>query len=258
MSEAIPQAATGLLEVCVKAILEADLAKPIDGWLKVQNDLSESSQRQAASILRFLNLLTDSRRLIPEARAWRSDYESLTKALVLRVRQAYSSAGCDAGHSDLIGTGLTKEALGRVLEKEPPFQRLENPDTRRNAIRFACHVHETIAEGKLLPRQDAEEGNANRDQRLHERARGGSGPSRPPLAPTFKDQGTTVNPKRYRIARLQDDLWVYGLVQFEIPKGEGDFAWLGTLDVDEQARWLEQLAAALLQDADSLRQTKSC
>lgn len=258
-SDTIPQAATSLLEVCVQAVLKADLGRPIDAWLKAQAGLIASAQRQAASILSFLDLLGDSRQLPPETRDWRSDCKSLTQALILRFRRGYGSAGCGAKQCDLIGNPLlSKEALARVLEKEPPFQRLEHPDTRRNAIRFACHVHEAISAGKLVPQQEAEGVNASPEQHAREVAHARFGPSRPALPPTFRDQGTIVNPKRYRIARLQDDLWVYGTVQFESPKGAGDFAWLSTLDADEQARWLEQLAAALLQEADALRQAKPC
>ena len=65
------------------------------------------------------------------------------------------------------------------------------------------------------------------------------------------------HPLRYRIARVQDDLWVYGTVKFEGPDGKGDFAGPGKPDADERARWVEQLAAALLQYADSLRQSET-
>ena len=71
------------------------------------------------------------------------------------------------------------------------------------------------------------------------------------LAPVFVDRGTIVNPKRYRIARVRDDLWVYGTVAFESPQGAEQFAWLNEPDADEQVRWLEGLAAAVLQDADA-------
>jgi hypothetical protein len=145
-----------------------------------------------------------------------------------------------------------------VLADEPPFQRLENPDTRRNAVRFACHIHEAIVKGQLTPPHGALEDNANRDQRSCKDGQEGLTSPRMQRPPAIEDRGTIVNPKRYRIARLEDDLWVYGMVQFESPKGAGDFAWLSKLDANEQARWLERLAAALLQDADSLRQSTIC
>ena len=110
----------------------------------------------------------------------------------------------------------------------------------------------------MSPPQDAERDDAGRSPRSREGSHAESGTPRTDASPSFNDQGTVVNPKRYRIARVEDDLWVYGTVTFECPKGAADFAWLSTLDADQQARWLEQLAAALLHDADSLKQSVRC
>ena len=259
MSKKIPQYATNLLEVSVEAVLQGDLRKPIQEWLKAQPALSPGTQRQVVSILLFLDLLDDSRHLIPDARAWRSDHKSLSEALSLRARDGYKAAGCAASQSELIGSPLlTNVAIGRVLEQEAPFQELNNADTRRNAIRFACHIHDAIVQGTLIPQHRAQENDANRVERSHKDAQEGLASSRTQPPRVFKDQGTIVNPKRYRVARIRDDLWVYATVQFEGLEDGGDFAWLSQLDVDEQARWQEQLAAALLQDADSLKQSKTC
>jgi len=143
-----------------------------------------------------------------------------------------------------------------VLEGETPFQRLENADTRANAVRFVRHVHEAIVEGKLLPPSHAQEDGALREQRASPGGLGRLPPSSRQSPRTFQDQGTIVNPKRYRVARVRDDLWVYATVQFETPEGVGDFAWLSEPDPDQQARWQEQLAAALLQEADARRPGK--
>jgi hypothetical protein len=248
------------------AVLHGDLGKPIDEWLKAEKDLGPSAQRQVASILLFLDLLGASRHLVSEALGWRCDRESASAALLLRVRQAYALAGCAPRQADLIGNPLlTKEALGRVLEAERPFQRLENADTRRNAVRFACHVHEAIVEDKLLPLPSIHEDGARQHTREdaageQQSSQGGQGrvrSSRMQFPQTFKDQATIVNPQRYRVARVRDDLWVYATVQFESPQGAGEFAWLNKPDADEQARWQEQLAAALLQDADSRKQSET-
>ena len=235
----------------MEAILQADLGSPIDEWLKAQHDLSASARRQVASILLFLQLLDRSRRLIPDARAWRCDYQELSEALRQRARHAYASAGCDSSQAELIGNpALTREALGRVLEEEPPFQRLENPDTRRNAVRFACHVHEAIARGKLIPQHYAQEQDSLRTNDPATAAAEDRRPHAAQPSPVFEDRGTIFNPEQYRVDRLRDDLWVYATVQFESPKG---FAWLSEPDAGKQAQWKERLAAALLQDVDSLK-----
>ncbi len=249
-SETIPQAATNLLAVSVEAILRADLGKPIDDWLKAQHDLGKEKQRHVVQILRFLDVLDDSRRLIAESRVWRSDHELLFEALVLRVRRGYTSAGCDASQAELIGNrNLSKEALRRVLEDEPPFQRLkEDSGTRGNAVRFVRHVHEAIVEKTLIPQHDTQGDAPHRDQRSGEGGQGRFASSGVQPPPAFKDRGTIFDPEQYRVDRAQDDLWVYATVKFEIPQG---FAWLSTPDADKLAQWKERLAAALLQDVDS-------
>jgi hypothetical protein len=255
----IPQAATSFLDVCLEAIQQGDLAKPIDQWL-AQKKLGPSAQRQVVAILLFLDLLDDSRHLIPEMRAWRCDRKSASEALVLRIRRGYLSAGCARSQAELIGNAhLTKEALGRLLDKEPPFQRLKNSGTRGNAVRFACHVHEAIVADKLTPQPHIQQDSAPPDKQSPPSGHGGTSgltSSRLQFPAGFKDQGTIFNPKQYRIARLRDDLWVYGKVQFETPGGEGGLAWGNKPDSQEYARWLEQLAAALLQEADALQRGK--
>jgi hypothetical protein len=255
-SETIPQAATSLLEVSLEAILQADVEKPIDDWLKAQNDLGKEQQRHVVQILRFLHWLDDSRRLIPETRQWRSDHARLFEALVLRVRRGYASAGCDSRQAELIGQPLlSKEALGRVLEAEPPFQRLKDSGTRGNAVRFVRHVHEAIVEKTLIPQHDTQEDAPPRCQRPPEGGQGGFASSARQPPPHFIDRGTIAGAEQYRIERLQGDVWVYATVQFEIPQG---FAGLGEPDADKQAQWKERLAAALLQDADSHQRSRTC
>jgi hypothetical protein len=249
-SETIPQAATNLLGVSVEAILQADLGKPIDDWLKARSDLGEEKQRHVVKILRFLDLLDDSRHLIAEVRVWRSDHGLLFEALVLRVRRGYASAGCESSQAELIGKPLlSKEALGRVLEGEPPFQRLrKDSGTRGNAVRFVRHVHEAIVEKTLIARHHCQEDAPPPDQRSREGGRGGLASSGVQPLPAFADRGTIFNPEQYRIDRVQDDLWVYATVQFEVPQG---FAWRSEPDAGKLAQWKERLAAALLQDVDS-------
>jgi hypothetical protein len=255
MSETVPQAATNLLDKCLEALREADLDQPIGKWLKDRGRLGEAARRQVTSILLFLDLLSEAGCLVSEVEQLQTGGTPLWEALLPRVRRAYMLAGCSEEHAGLIGnSNLTKEALGRVLEGERPFQRLENPDTRRNAIRFACHLHEKLNASGEKPTPKQETAKLSNAEPLSNRRKGATPPgSTLPTPPTRIDRGTIVNPNRYRIARVSDDLWVYGHVQFETPTVAVGSNWLGSPDVTEQARWLEQLAAALLQDADALR-----
>ena len=263
MSTAVPQGATNLVAICVEAILNCALDQPIYQWLKnAHKELGDQSHRQAVQDLQFLGLLDDSRRLHADVRAWRSDRKSLLAELTTRVRRAYVSAGCDENMARHIGKpDLDKKAIRKLLQDEPCFQELGNEGTRNNAIRLACHFHERIVDGTLVPQDNTQEDNAPQDNThdddVHrEPSPGPAAPSNslPPAAERprmVNDLGEIVNPGRYRIARLWNDVWVYGVMHFENPAGAS------SPDLEEQARWMEQFAAALLQKADELRQQKT-
>jgi hypothetical protein len=249
-SETVPQAATNLLAISIKALLGAALRMSVGEWLKAHTDLSASARRQVSSILLFIGLLGESEQLSAEVGRWRSDPGLLAEALIRRFRDAYAAAGCHCDHAELIGNPLlTGEAVARVLEAEPPFRRLGNPETRGNAIRFARRLHEMIVDGTLFGQNPAVVDRGSRPGNNIDRNPGEVDPA--PVA--LHDLGTTINPKRYRVARVQDDVWVYGLVCFEHPGGPAGPGWRSAPDPAEQSRWLEQLAAALLQDADAMR-----
>jgi hypothetical protein len=259
-SETIPQYSENRLKDCVRAVLEADLNKPVDEWLNGQSHLSECSRRQVRSTLGFVSVLTEPWRqdpkaqLVPEVEAWRSSHGGLVGALAERFREGYTAAGCDKSNASLIGNpALTEEALGRVLRDEPPFKKLKKPETRGNAIRFACHVHRLIVENALVPatiEEDVLSGPRFRNRALDpEPEVFGS-----KHAPSLNDQRRTANRKKYRIRRVRGDVWLYGRVDFEGPEGVTGPNWIDSLDIEEQAQLLDQLAAKLLDRADSLRQ----
>jgi len=253
MSTAVPQGATNLVEICVEAILLCAPDLPIYEWLKnVHKELSDQSRRQAVQNLQFLGLLDDSRRLHPDIRAWRSDHKSLFAELTARIRRAYMSAGCDENMAKHIGKpDLDKKAIRKLLADEPCFQELGNEGTRNNAIRLACHFHERIVDGTLVPQQSNQEDGARREPSSGTAAPSGSSPPDAAQPRVLNDLGEIVNPGRFRIARVRDDIWVYGVMHFENPAGAP------TPDLEEQARWMEQFAGKLLEKADDLRQRKT-
>jgi hypothetical protein len=151
---------------------------------------------------------------------------------------------------------LDKKAIRKLLQDEPCFRELGNEGTRNNAIRLACHFHERIVDGTLVPQHNAPEDNTpgNDFRRVPSSGTATRSDTSPPAAEqprVLNDLGEIVNPGRYRIARLRDDVWVYGVMHFENPAGAS------SPDLEEQGRWMEQFAAALLQKADELRQQKT-
>lgn len=251
----VPQPATSLLALGIEALSQSDGQRPVADWLREQATVGASARRQVSSLLRFLGLVDDAGRLKAETAAWRADRGLLARQLARSFRAAYAAAGCDAGHADLIGNeALGEEALRKLLKDEPPFKKLRNRGTRENALRFACHVHQAIAANTLLPPGGTGAGPPSHgppsDRSLRAVA---TSPAAPVEPPAVRDLGTIVNPQRYRVARLGDDAWVYGLVHFELPPTPEAPSWLAAADPAEQARWLEQLAGSLLHAADVLR-----
>jgi hypothetical protein len=240
-------------------LVEADLKTPVAEWLGRRRHLSDSARRQVKATLGFLGVLVEpwrdnpDARLIEEVGAWRTD-GLLAEALAGRFRERYAAAGCDERHARLIGeANLSEDALERVLADEPPFSRFGNSDTRKSALRFARQIHAMIVAGELVP----DEGEPAPPV-LPPARRGFSGPRSGPAevepARRLNDLGTVVSPKSYRVGRLRDDLWVYGVVHFQSPEGAAAPGWLDRLGPEEQARFMEQLAASLLQEADVLRE----
>lgn len=265
-SGSLPQLAMTLLEPAIEAIRTADLSEPVDSWLKKwihkakcnekTGPLKDEQIRQVRSLLLFLGVLSSEtpQRLAGEVATWRSDRRRLVAALTESFRRGYAAAGCDPKHADLIGAPkLGDVALRRVLAEEAPFRNLAEKKSGAvdNALRFAMHVHRRIADDELVPRQwpDDEPGD------VPEKPSGtGDSFSAPAYSGPLHDWGTIASPKRYRLQRIDGDRWIYGIVHFESPVGVTDSTWGSHFEAPHEARLLEQLAAALLDEADSAGQ----
>ena len=264
----LPQYSSTALGGVVQAVFNAGLDEPVDNWIKASTFRDELPQIR--STLGFLDLLTEpwkkrpDARLHPDIKKLRGD-SSPAESLLRRFRESYVTAGCSRRVADLIGLpGWPRFAFEIVLGQDPAFCEIptktqrerakSNPDTCRNAIRFAWFVHEWyLAELKRNDRSAA----PTTGRKV------GFGWQQPRAtgirdAPSFNDLGTIVNPKGHRICRTGGDSWVYGHVEFVSPQGATDPNWTDSLDIEEQAWLLDQLAARLLDDADSLRRGQTC
>jgi hypothetical protein len=256
----IPQGTGPTVDLLLRAVDEADLQRPVDEWLE-SRICNRDQISHVKTALRFAGLLKGDC-LDPKLAPWRLHPESRSRGLLRGFRDGYTSAGCAPEISALVGhPDLPKGAISRCLERERPFRAMTAKGTRDNSLRFAAALHERIV-AQLRAQKTASQAESPAESPSPERFDANQAPApeatrTPDPSPTFsRGQAATTlrqpDPMRYRVARQEGDQWVYALVTFERQESLGDL--LDDLPPEEHARWLDGLAAALLHDADRLRQ----